>query len=125
MDEAIYPMESPNPWNAFSDELNSTSYRESLDYGMPNHGKPDESFEYPLRARLTKEQDDVLEAQFQLHPKPNSPVMCQLAAETRMTLPRVTVSFGIHRTSRATENDLRAELVPEQAGEGKTAKEAE
>ena len=44
------------------------------------------------RPRLTKEQVDTLEAQFQAHPKPNSNVKRQLAAETNLSLPRVAVS---------------------------------
>lgn len=44
------------------------------------------------RPRLTKEQVDTLEAQFQAHPKPNSNVKRQLALQTNLTLPRVAVS---------------------------------
>lgn len=43
------------------------------------------------RPRLTKEQVDTLEAQFQAHPKPNSSVKRQLAMQTNLTLPRVAV----------------------------------
>lgn len=43
------------------------------------------------RPRLTKEQVEVLEAQFQAHPKPNSNVKRQLALQTKLTLPRVAV----------------------------------
>ena len=43
------------------------------------------------RPRLTKEQVEVLEAQFQAHPKPNSNVKRQLALHTKLTLPRVAV----------------------------------
>lgn len=45
------------------------------------------------RPRLTKEQVETLEAQFQAHPKPNSNVKRQLAAQTNLSLPRVAVSY--------------------------------
>ena len=44
------------------------------------------------RPRLTREQVDVLESQFQAHPKPNSEIKHQLALQTKLTLPRVAVS---------------------------------
>ena len=44
------------------------------------------------RPRLTKDQVEVLEAQFQAHPKPNGNVKRQLALQTKLTLPRVAVS---------------------------------
>jgi hypothetical protein len=44
------------------------------------------------RPRLTKEQVETLEAQFQAHPKPSSNVKRQLAAQTNLSLPRVAVS---------------------------------
>lgn len=43
------------------------------------------------RPRLTKEQVETLEAQFQAHPKPSSNVKRQLAAQTNLSLPRVAV----------------------------------
>src|SRR5262245_36344898 len=50
------------------------------------------------RPRLTKEQFDTLEAQFQAHPKPNGNIKRQLAVQTNLTFPRVAVrhikSFG-------------------------------
>lgn len=49
------------------------------------------------RPRLTKEQVDTLEAQFQAHPKPNSNVKRQLAAETNLSLPRVANWFQNRR----------------------------
>lgn len=45
------------------------------------------------RPRLTKEQVETLEAQFQAHPKPSSNVKRQLAAQTNLSLPRVAVSI--------------------------------
>jgi hypothetical protein len=44
------------------------------------------------RPRLTKDQVDVLESQFQAQPKPNSNVKRQLAVQTNLSLPRVAVS---------------------------------
>lgn len=51
----------------------------------------DDAGEVSTRPRLTKEQVDVLESQFQAHPKPNSLVKRQLAMQTKLTLPRVAV----------------------------------
>lgn len=48
------------------------------------------------RPRLTKDQVETLEAQFQAHPKPSSNVKRQLAAQTNLSLPRVAVS-GVPR----------------------------
>lgn len=45
------------------------------------------------RPRLTKEQVDTLEAQFQAHPKPNSNKKRELAVQTNLSLPRVAVSL--------------------------------
>jgi hypothetical protein len=51
----------------------------------------DEYTENLSRPRLTKEQVETLEAQFQAHPKPSSNVKRQLAAQTNLSLPRVAV----------------------------------
>ena len=47
------------------------------------------------RPRLTKDQVDTLESQFQAHPKPNSDTKRQLAVQTNLTLPRVAVGEHI------------------------------
>ena len=52
----------------------------------------EEGAEPSTRPRLTKDQVDVLESQFQEQPKPNSNVKRQLAVQTNLTLPRVAVS---------------------------------
>lgn len=52
----------------------------------------DEYAENLSRPRLTKEQVDTLEAQFQANHKPNGNVKRQLAAQTNLSLPRVAVS---------------------------------
>jgi hypothetical protein len=54
----------------------------------------DEYTENLSRPRLTKEQVETLEAQFQAHPKPSSNVKRQLAAQTNLSLPRVAVCLG-------------------------------
>jgi hypothetical protein len=50
-----------------------------------------EDCEILTRPRLTKEQVEVLENQFQTHPKPNSNVKRQLAIQTNLSLPRISV----------------------------------
>lgn len=51
--------------------------------------------ETSTRPRLTKDQVDVLESQFQAQPKPNSNIKRQLAVQTKLTLPRVAVSLDV------------------------------
>lgn len=73
-------------------------------YGYPDHlefgsvamvgDEWDDPNEITTRPRLTKEQVDVLESQFQEHPKPNSLQKRQLAMQTKLSLPRVAVSHG-------------------------------
>lgn len=79
------------------------------------------------RPRLTKEQVETLEAQFQAHPKPSSNVKRQLAAQTNLSLPRVAVStssFSIWVESVIRETDgLVIELVPEPTSKGKATEE--
>jgi hypothetical protein len=48
--------------------------------------------EVATRPRLTREQVEVLEAQFQANHKPNSGTKRQLALQTNLSLPRVAVS---------------------------------
>jgi hypothetical protein len=54
----------------------------------------EDGVEPSTRPRLTKDQVDVLESQFQAQPKPNSNVKRQLALQTNLSLPRVAVSFS-------------------------------
>ncbi|OJD18823.1 hypothetical protein AJ78_01155 [Emergomyces pasteurianus Ep9510] len=68
------------------------------------------------RPRLTKEQVDTLEAQFQAHPKPNSNVKRQLAAQTNLTLPRVANWFQ-NRRAKAKQQKRQAEFERMQASE--------
>src|SRR2546423_15026014 len=51
--------------------------------------------ETSTRPRLTKDQVDVLESQFQAQPKPNSNVKRHLAVQTKLTLPRVALSLSV------------------------------
>jgi Homeodomain len=68
-------------------------HAEYADFGpiTPDHEDFEGCSEILTRPRLTKEQVEVLEAQFQAHPKPNSNVKRQLALQTKLTLPRVAV----------------------------------
>ena len=60
---------------------------------MPMLEDYEEYAENLSRPRLTKEQVDTLEAQFQAHPKPNSNKKRELAVQTNLSLPRVAVSL--------------------------------
>jgi hypothetical protein len=63
-----------------------------MDYAhMPIMDDYEEYTENLSRPRLTKDQVDTLEAQFQAHPKPNSNTKRQLAVQTNLSLPRVAV----------------------------------
>jgi hypothetical protein len=64
---------------------------EMMDYYHQPIMDYDEYTENLSRPRLTKEQVETLEAQFQAHPKPSSNVKRQLAAQTNLSLPRVAV----------------------------------
>ena len=71
-------------------------------YGQPEytdfvpHGHFQEEYEdagdVATRPRLSKEQVNILEAQFQANHKPNSMIKRQLAVQTNLSLPRVAVS---------------------------------
>ncbi|KAI2790093.1 hypothetical protein POX_d05597 [Penicillium oxalicum] len=70
---------------------------EMLDYYHQPMMDYDEYAENLSRPRLTKEQVETLEAQFQAHPKPSSNVKRQLAAQTNLSLPRVANWFQNRR----------------------------
>lgn len=76
LDGYMYPYPSFDPVDFYAQPI--------MDY--------DEYAENLSRPRLTKDQVETLEAQFQAHPKPNSNVKRQLAAQTNLSLPRVAVS---------------------------------
>ncbi|KAE8348828.1 hypothetical protein BDV28DRAFT_77130 [Aspergillus coremiiformis] len=61
------------------------------------------------RPRLTKEQVETLEAQFQAHPKPTSSVKRQLAAQTNLSLPRVANWFQ-NRRAKAKQQKRQEEF---------------
>lgn len=64
---------------------------ELLDFRTVALDDHDEYFENIHRPRLTKDQVDLLESQFQAHPKPNSNTKRQLAMRTNLTINRVSV----------------------------------
>ena len=84
-----YPL--PHPVEGYYAEPPPTDF---VDFGTisMDHEDFDTTSEILTRPRLTKEQVEVLEAQFQAHPKPNSNIKRQLAVQTSLTLPRVAVS---------------------------------
>ena len=69
---------------------------EYADFGYPMgayyEDYEDMNGEPSTRPRLTKDQVEVLEAQFQANHKPSSVVKRQLAMQTMLSLPRVAVS---------------------------------
>ncbi|KAJ5226815.1 uncharacterized protein N7469_006821 [Penicillium citrinum] len=69
----------------------------------------DEYTENLSRPRLTKEQVETLEAQFQAHPKPSSNVKRQLAAQTNLSLPRVANWFQ-NRRAKAKQQKRQEEF---------------
>ncbi|KAJ5561960.1 hypothetical protein N7535_003577 [Penicillium sp. DV-2018c] len=69
----------------------------------------DEYTENLSRPRLTKEQVEILEAQFQAHPKPSSNVKRQLAAQTNLSLPRVANWFQ-NRRAKAKQQKRQEEF---------------
>ncbi|PYI12576.1 hypothetical protein BO78DRAFT_6542 [Aspergillus sclerotiicarbonarius CBS 121057] len=79
------------------------------------------------RPRLTKEQVETLEAQFQAHPKPSSNVKRQLAAQTNLSLPRVANWFQNRRAKAKQqkrqeefERMQKAKAEAEEAARGKS-----
>ncbi|PYH44472.1 uncharacterized protein BP01DRAFT_83743 [Aspergillus saccharolyticus JOP 1030-1] len=87
----------------------------------------DEYAENLSRPRLTKEQVETLEAQFQAHPKPSSNVKRQLAAQTNLSLPRVANWFQNRRAKAKQqkrqeefERMQKAKAEAEEAARGKS-----
>lgn len=87
---------------------------EMMDYYHQPIMDYDEYTENLSRPRLTKEQVETLEAQFQAHPKPSSNVKRQLAAQTNLSLPRVAVGGSNVSLNRKgfVANLFLSELVP-------------
>ena len=71
--------------------------------------------EISTRPRLTREQVEVLEAQFQANHKPNTQVKKQLAIQTNLGLQRVGVGFH-QRRGLYNQADSCAELVSKSTG---------
>lgn len=93
---AMYPpyMQHPQQMEEYVVAYPGPEYAE---FGY-HHGGYYEEFEDmngepSTRPRLTKDQVEVLEAQFQANHKPSSVVKRQLAMQTMLTLPRVAVSL--------------------------------
>ncbi|KAF3384832.1 hypothetical protein F1880_002313 [Penicillium rolfsii] len=82
---------------------------EMLDYYHQPMMDYDEYTENLSRPRLTKEQVETLEAQFQAHPKPSSNVKRQLAAQTNLSLPRVANWFQ-NRRAKAKQQKRQEEF---------------
>jgi Homeodomain len=100
-------------------------HAEYTDYGSitPDQEDFEGCSEILTRPRLTKEQVEVLESQFQAHPKPNGNVKRQLALQTKLTLPRVAVSISSTPFAELLINAL-IELVPKPTGKGQADEKA-
>ena len=83
----------------------------------------DDGNETTTRPRLTKEQVDVLEGEFQRNAKPNSGTKRHLAQVTSLNLPRVAVSHVLSSHFLYHIN-LISELVSEPESKGQTATQA-
>lgn len=85
------PYLQPQPFDDHYMQYGHPEYTEYLTQGA-YHDEYDDANEVATRPRLTREQVEVLEAQFQANHKPNSTVKRQLALQTNLSLPRVAVS---------------------------------
>lgn len=89
-----------------------------VDYGQ--HGimgdEYDEAGEISTRPRLTREQVEVLEAQFQAHPKPNGVIKLHLAQQTKLSLARVGNWFQ-NRRAKAKQQRKQEEFENSRAKE--------
>ncbi|KAJ5246816.1 hypothetical protein N7468_001799 [Penicillium chermesinum] len=82
---------------------------EMIDYYHQPIMDYDEYTENLSRPRLTKEQVEILESQFQAHPKPSSNTKRQLAAQTNLSLPRVANWFQ-NRRAKAKQQKRQEEF---------------
>ena len=114
-----------NPQQPLDDyyTLYGPEYADFLYPGMV-HDEFGDMEEISTRPRLTKEQVEVLESQFQANHKPNSQVKRQLAIQTKLTLRRVAVGRHFCDTCSPQTNLSSAELVPKSPGQGQATKEA-
>ncbi|KAF3483232.1 uncharacterized protein GIQ15_02556 [Arthroderma uncinatum] len=100
-------------------------YHQNDMHGFYTTGAIEEYEEYVenlSRPRLTKEQVEILESQFQAHPKPNSNTKRQLAMQTSLTLPRVANWFQ-NRRAKAKQQKRQEEFEKMQAKEKAMAAE--
>ncbi|KAM5444106.1 hypothetical protein MferCBS31731_000623 [Microsporum ferrugineum] len=100
-------------------------YHQNDIHGFYTTGAIEEYEEYVenlSRPRLTKEQVEILESQFQAHPKPNSNTKRQLALQTSLTLPRVANWFQ-NRRAKAKQQKRQEEFEKMQAKEKAMAAE--
>jgi Homeodomain len=98
-----------SPYDGYYNQYPSADY---ADFG-PQQDEYEEATENLTRPRLTKEQVDVLETQFQAHPKPNSMVKRQLAVQTKLTMPRVANWFQ-NRRAKAKQQKKQEEFESKQ-----------
>ncbi|RVX70893.1 hypothetical protein B0A52_06050 [Exophiala mesophila] len=99
------------------DEMFSGYGTEYADFMFPGMGQDEfgEMEEISTRPRLTKEQVEVLESQFQANHKPNSQVKRQLAIQTKLTLPRVANWFQ-NRRAKAKQQKKQEEFEAQNSG---------
>lgn len=92
------------PHSEWGDNLSGGLYQEEYEDGG----------EVSTRPRLTREQVEVLETQFQANHKPSSSVKRQLAAQTNLSLPRVAVSSHYRWPSSSSQRDRTGSRTGEQ-----------
>jgi hypothetical protein len=121
--EAAYPAYMGNPQQPLDDFYTNYGGHEYADFVYPEMMQDEfaEMEEISTRPRLTKEQVEVLESQFQANHKPNSQLKRQLAIQTKLTLPRVAVRLSF-LVSRLHAN-IGLELVPKPSRESEAAEE--
>ncbi|CRG85071.1 putative phosphomutase PMU1 [Talaromyces islandicus] len=104
------PMAHPAMAGSMDGYLLARNPYDMIDYAhMPIMDDFEEYTENLSRPRLTKDQVDTLEAQFQAHPKPNSNTKRQLAVQTNLSLPRVANWFQ-NRRAKAKQQKRQEEF---------------
>ncbi|KIW15000.1 hypothetical protein PV08_07787 [Exophiala spinifera] len=97
---------------------NANDYADYMASGMMADDFGPEMEEISTRPRLTKEQVEVLEAQFQANHKPNSQVKRQLAIQTNLKFQRVGNWFQ-NRRAKAKQQKRQEEYETQKAAEKK------
>ncbi|KAK5089648.1 hypothetical protein LTR70_006542 [Exophiala xenobiotica] len=87
-------------------------------YGGIYHGEFEDCNEVSTRPRLTKDQVDILEHEFQKNPKPNSMLKRNLAATTNLHPQRVANWFQ-NRRAKAKQQRKQEEFEHQQSKDGK------